>query len=51
MLDVLHEYTSRPSVPDEQGWVRVQQAIRGLSPRVDGQAVKYDFKTTQASVL
>jgi hypothetical protein len=48
VLDVLHEYTSRPSVPDEQGWVYVRQAIQGLSPRLAGQVIKYDFKTTQA---
>jgi transcriptional regulator with XRE-family HTH domain len=48
VLDVLHEYTSRPSVPDEQGWVHVQHAIQGLSPRVAGQVVNYDYKTTQA---
>jgi hypothetical protein len=48
VLDVLHEYTSRPSVPDEQGWVHVRQAIQGLSPRLAGQVIKYDFKTTQA---
>jgi hypothetical protein len=48
VLDVLHEYTSRPSVPDEQGWVHVRQAIQGLSPKLAGQVIKYDFKTTQA---
>jgi transcriptional regulator with XRE-family HTH domain len=48
VLDVLREYTSRPSVPDEQGWVHVRQAIRGLSPGLAGQVIKYDFKTTQA---
>jgi transcriptional regulator with XRE-family HTH domain len=48
VLGVLHEYTSRPSVPDEQGWVHVGEAIQGLSPRVAGQVIKYDYKTTQA---
>jgi transcriptional regulator with XRE-family HTH domain len=48
VLDVLHEYTRRPSVPDEQGWVHVEQAIQGLPSKVAGQAIKYDFKTTQA---
>jgi len=48
VLSVLSEYTSRPSVPDEQGWVHVEQAILGLSPRVAGQVTKYDYKTTQA---
>ena len=48
VLDVLHEYTSRPSVPDEQGWVYVREAIQGLPPKVTGQVAKYDFKTTQA---
>lgn len=48
VLDVLHEYTSRPSVPDEQGWVYVRQVIQPFPPRVAGQVTKYDFKTTQA---
>ena len=48
VLGVLHEYTSRPSVPDEQEWVHVRQATQGLTPTVAGQVVKYDFKTTQA---
>jgi hypothetical protein len=48
VLGVLHEYTSRPSVPDEQGWVHVRQATQGLSPSLAGQVIKYDFKTTQA---
>ena len=48
VLDVLHEYTRRPSVLDEQGWVHVEQAIEGLPSKVAGQAIRYDFKTTQA---
>jgi transcriptional regulator with XRE-family HTH domain len=48
VLGVLHEYTSRPSVPHEQGWVHVRKAIEGLPLKVFGQVVGYDFNTTQA---
>jgi transcriptional regulator with XRE-family HTH domain len=48
VLDVLHEYTSRPSVPDEQGWAAAQQAVVGLPPREAGQVLKYDLKFAEA---
>jgi transcriptional regulator with XRE-family HTH domain len=48
VLDVLHEYTSRPTVPDEQGWAAAQQAVVGLPPRAAGQVLKYDLKAAEA---
>jgi transcriptional regulator with XRE-family HTH domain len=48
VLDVLHEYTSRPSVPDEQGWAAVQQTVVGLPARAAGQVLKYDLKAAEA---
>ena len=36
VLDVLHEYTSRPTVPDEQGWAAAQQAVVGCLPGRQG---------------
>jgi transcriptional regulator with XRE-family HTH domain len=48
VLDVLREYTSRPTVLDEQGWAAAQQAVVGLPGRAARQVLKHDLKAAEA---
>ena len=48
ILDILNEYTSRPTPAEQKAWKAVAKVVSQLPVKIGGQVAKYDIKTTVA---